>query len=102
VIVVADRPAAWYRPGQPLALDVHVVSDQRTPMPGAEVHATLAWPGGEQQWRWAGDIPADSCERVGTLQAVVPDAPGALTLDLALSAGEMAAINHYVSRITRS
>ncbi|MCU1462226.1 MAG: putative glycosidase [Acidimicrobiales bacterium] len=102
VIVVADRPAAAYRPGQPIALDVHVVSDLRTPIRGAEVTAALGWPGDEQRWRWGGDIPADGCERVGTLQAVVPDAPGELTLSLDLSAGEMTAINRYVSRIARS
>jgi beta-mannosidase len=102
VIVVADRPAATYEPGRALALDVHVVSDLRLPLDGAEVTATLAWPGGEQRWQWGGDVPADSCERVGTIQAVAPDAPGELRLSLALSAGEMRAINHYVSRITRS
>ncbi len=102
VIVVADRPAETYKRGRPIALDVHVVSDLRSPIPGAEVTATLAWPGGEQVWRWAGDIPADSCERVGTVQAVAPDAPGELTLTIELSAGEMTAINRYVSRITRS
>ena len=32
VIVVADRPDAVYAPGDDLALDVHVVSDLRTPI----------------------------------------------------------------------
>jgi beta-mannosidase len=102
VIVVADRPAATYRPGQTLALDVHVVSDLRHPLAGVEVDATLAWNGGAHRWRWGGDVEADGCERVGTLQAVVPDAPGDLTLTLTLDAAEVAATNRYVSRITRS
>ena len=100
VIVVADRPAASYQPGQPLALDVHVVSDLRTELAG-EVAATLAWPGGEHRWGWEGVVGPDSCARVGTMQAIVPDATGELTLHLELSAGEMTAINRYVSRITR-
>ena len=29
VIVVAERPAAAYAPGEPIELDVHVVSDRR-------------------------------------------------------------------------
>jgi beta-mannosidase len=82
VIVVADRLPAGVRPGQALALDVHVVSDLRTPLDGAEVTAEAAWAGGGHTWRWQGDVPADSCVRVGTLQIVVPDAPGELTVDL--------------------
>jgi hypothetical protein len=101
VIIVADRPAALYQPGQPLALDIHVVSDVRVPIADAEVRATLAWPGGQQRWRWTGDVPADSCERIGTMQAMVPDAPGELTVSLKLSAGAITAINHYVSGIAR-
>ncbi len=69
--------------------------------------ATLAWPGGEHVWRWGGTIDADACERVGTIQAVVPpvDATGAgppvLTLSLALRlpSGEDVT-NEYESRIT--
>ena len=89
VIVVADRLPAAVAGGEPLALDVHVVSDLRTPVEGARVTATLAWPGGEHVWRWAGDVGADACVRVGTVQAVVPDlgpAPtGSLRLDLELA-----------------
>lgn len=43
--------------------------------------------GGAETWSWVGDVPADACVRVGTLQFVVPDAPGAvdrLALDLEL------------------
>lgn len=40
--------------------------------------------GGERRWRFGGDVDADTCLRVGTLQIVVPDQPGPLTLDLEL------------------
>ena len=63
--------------------------------------AALSWPGGDQRWRWRGTIAADACVRVGTIQVVVPDAPGALMLDLELVAGDEAATNRYESRITR-
>jgi beta-mannosidase len=84
VIVVADRLPARVAPGQAIALDVHVVSDRRTAIDGARVAARLSWPRGEQRWRWGGDIPADACVRVSTLQFVVPNVPGDLDLDLEL------------------
>jgi beta-mannosidase len=106
VIVVADRLPARVAPGQALALDIHVVSDLRDPLDGARVAARLSWPGGDHQWQWRGDLPADACVRVGTLQFVVPDAPGddpagtelSLTLDLTLPSGETVA-NTYEAAI---
>jgi beta-mannosidase len=89
VVVVADRLPAAVVPGDALALDVHVVSDRREPVEGARVSARLSWPGGEHRWRWAGDVEADACVRVGTLQAVAPDVgPLALDLRLRLPGGE--------------
>jgi beta-mannosidase len=85
VIVVADRPDAQYEPGDALALDVHVVSDRRVPLLNAKVTADLRWFGGNETWTWGGDMPADSCVRVGTVQAIVPDAAGPLTLELKLT-----------------
>jgi beta-mannosidase len=82
VIVVADRLPAEVRAGDALAVDVHVVSDLRRPLPGTEVHARLTWDGGEHSWRWRGDVDTDDCVRVGTVQAIVPDALGPLTLEL--------------------
>lgn len=84
VIVVADRLPAAVAPGDPLAIDVHVVSDRRQPVAGAEVEVRASWTGGEHVWRYAGDVEADSCARVGTVQLVVPDAPGPLDLVLRL------------------
>lgn len=85
VIVTADRLPAEVAVGDPLALDVHVVSDLRTPMQDIEVAAHLTWDGGGQRWRFGGSVDADACVRVGTLSVEVPDAPGPLTLTLALT-----------------
>jgi len=98
VIVVADRPAASYRPGSAMALDVHVVSDRRQLLEGCTVRAELAWPGGSHRWGYVGDVPADTVVRVGTLSFMVPDAPGALTLGLRLE-GPAEATASYASEI---
>ena len=100
VIVVADRLPATVAPGEALALDVHVVSDLRAAVHDARVTARLEWPGGHHEWRWGGDIPADECVRVGTLQAVVPEAEGPLCLDLGLHLPRRdVVVNHYESTI---
>jgi beta-mannosidase len=99
VIVVADRLPATVEPGDTLALDVHVVSDLRVAIEPASVRAELTWTGGSHDWSWAGDVGADECRRVGTLQVVVPDAPGPLDLTLTLDAGDHSAANHYESVI---
>jgi beta-mannosidase len=85
VIATADRLPAELVPGEALALDVHVISDRRAPVEDLEVRATLRWEGGEQRWRFGGAIAADAVARVGTLQIEVPDAPGPVVLDLALT-----------------
>ncbi|HVM08749.1 MAG TPA: hypothetical protein VM345_09810 [Acidimicrobiales bacterium] len=102
VIVVADMPAAAYLPGDPIALDVHVVNDLREPIEGAVVEARLDWAGDSHDWRWTGDVPADGVVRVGTIQAVAPEAPGPLALDLRLRAGAIEASNAYGATIAGS
>jgi hypothetical protein len=82
VIVVADRLPATVRPGDDLAVDVHVVSDLRLPLPDLTCTATVRWAGGERTWRFAGEVEADSVARVGTLSFEVPPVAGALTLEL--------------------
>ncbi|MFP5326438.1 MAG: glycoside hydrolase family 2 protein [Acidimicrobiia bacterium] len=99
IIVVADRPEDEYAPGDALALDVHVVNDLRVPVEGT-VAARIAWIGGEHEWRWSGSVGADDVARVGTLQMLVPDAPGALTIELGFHAGARATAEAvYRSRI---
>ena len=85
VIVVCERPPATVSPGDALALDVHVVSDRRTPIADAVVEATVGWTGGSHTWRWQGEVAADVCVRVGTLAVLVPDVPGPLTIDLSMA-----------------
>ena len=99
VIVVADRPAAAYQPGEAIALQVHVVSDLRSPIAGGTIEARLKGPHGERAWRFAGDVGADTCALVGTLQFTAPDACGSLVLDLDLTWSGGSAHNRYVSRI---
>jgi beta-mannosidase len=100
VIVVADRLPQELTAGQALALDIHVVSDRREPLADAEVAARLHWSGGSRTWRWQGDIPADACQRVGTVQIVVPDAPGAATLELDCRYEGTQVSNRYEATIT--
>jgi beta-mannosidase len=95
VVVIADRPPAMVNAGDALALDVHVVSDLREPIEGVIVEAVLSWPGDSHSWRWQGDIPADECVRVGTVQAVVPEVLGPLALDLTLEHPRAKATNRY-------
>ena len=79
---------------------MHVVSDLRAPIVGASVTAALRWSGGDHTWRWGGDIPTDACERVGTIQWVVPDAPGEVSLSLACDWPGGTVENEYTSAIT--
>ena len=101
VIVVADRLPELVTAGQALALDVHVVSDLRTQVDDAQVTAALEWNGGSRTWSWRGDIPADGCQRVGTVQMVVPDAPGPIALVLRCHHQGRLVDNRYAATITR-
>lgn len=103
VIVVCEQPPAMVAPGETLALDVHVVSDLRTPIAAAEVEATVAWgDGGTHTWGWRGDVPADACVRVGTITLVVPDVPGALMITLSLATAALSALNLYTTVVSGS
>jgi beta-mannosidase len=100
VIVVADRLPAAVEPDRALALDVHVVSDRRDAIGRARVTARLSWSDGEHVWAWRGEIPADSCIRVATVQLVVPASPGPLALDLELRLPDGETVtNRYESTI---
>ncbi|MEQ1787223.1 MAG: sugar-binding domain-containing protein [Acidimicrobiales bacterium] len=102
VIVVADRLPETVTPGTALGLDVHVISDLRAQVDDAEITAELTWAGGgSRTWRWGGDIPADGCVRVGTVQIVVPDEPGPLVLALTCRHGAELVDNRYAATISR-
>lgn len=83
VVAIAD-PLPGTSTGSTHVVDVHVVNDLRTTARDARVTARLRWRGGERTWNWQGDAPADSVARVGSLQLVVPDVPGPITLSLTL------------------
>ncbi|MDP8954937.1 MAG: hypothetical protein M3N37_08505 [Actinomycetota bacterium] len=105
VIVVAERLPATVAPGDHLALDVHVISDLRVALGATVVEARLSWPGDEHHWGWRGDVAADGCVRVNTIQFVVPevDAPvGSLVLDLRMQAEGVEATNRYEAAIRPS
>jgi beta-mannosidase len=72
VLVAADWPAPSYRPGARISLDVHVVNDLLEELAGAVVEARLAWPGGSRKWSFGGDVAANSCSYVGTLNCTLP------------------------------
>mgnify|MGYP003335123841 FL=1 len=67
---------------------------------GAQCTAALRWSGGQHTWMWRGDIPPDTCVRVGTAQFVVPDAAGDLWFDLTLEHDDVAVTNRYTAAIT--
>jgi beta-mannosidase len=120
VAVVADRPPSTVAPGQALSLDVHVINDRRIALDDMMLTAYLRW--GESslsnppprsgstttahRWRWCGDVPPDDCIRIGTVQAVAPDGPGPLVLDLRLSPrsdpDNVVAANGYTADVRRS
>jgi beta-mannosidase len=99
VIVVADALRDRVVAGEAIALDVHVISDLHRPLDQVRCSATLRWPGGNHQWTWVGDVPPDSCVRVGAVQFVVPDVAGDLWLDLILEHEHAAATNRYTATI---
>lgn len=99
VAVVADPLPAVLRRNEAFALDIHVINDRRITLGDMIAVAYLRWEGSARpappspsgstttshRWRWRGDVPPDDCIRIGTLQAVAPDTPGPLVLDLRLS-----------------
>lgn len=100
VIVVLERPPAEVQPGEHLELDVHVISDRRAPIDHAGTSVRASWSGGDELFEWSGTVPADACERVGTVRLVVPSAPGTLAFELRLQvADELVADNRYETTV---
>jgi beta-mannosidase len=102
VIVTADRPAESYRAGDRIEADIHIVSDLRAALPEAEAAAVLRWPGGERRWRFAGEVPADSCSRIGRISHTLPSetTAGPIVLELAVRWAEGGITNTYESRVS--
>jgi beta-mannosidase len=101
IIVVAERMPARLATDEPVAIDIHVISDLRVPLEGLEVTAELSWAGGSHGWRWGGAVEADGVAFVGTARFVAPDVPGPLVLDLHLVSGDHVASNRYEASIAR-
>lgn len=100
VVVVAERPPDHVHPGDHLALDLHAVNDTTISYSDTIVSAHLSY-GTERRhvWSWQGDLPPDSCVRVGTVDLEVPDIDEPLVLDLELhgraAGAEVHATNRY-------
>ena len=101
VLVVADPLPDFVSSGQSIDLDIHVVSDLRSPLDFAVVDAVMTWPGGERRWRFGGPVGADDVVKVGRLQWHAPDETGVMTLELSLAAGDVRSANQYATTIIR-
>jgi beta-mannosidase len=100
VIVVAERPPEHVHPGDHITLDIHAVSDARVAHPTITVRAQLSQ--GTQElgsWSWRGDLPADSCVRIGSIDFDVPedtpDTDEPMIIDLHLSGPDLDVSNRY-------
>jgi hypothetical protein len=99
---------------------VHVVNDLRVPIADGTVTATVTRPDAGPEatagpdagvapnagpepltWRFAGDVGADSCARVGVIRLPIPDQPGPLRLDLDLTWAGGKTHNQYLTHIDR-
>ncbi|HYN32779.1 MAG TPA: hypothetical protein VES40_09145 [Ilumatobacteraceae bacterium] len=105
VLVVIDPLPDLVAPGDQLDLDVHLISDVRTPIDFAVVDAVAHWSSGEQssgeqRWRFGGAVAADDVVKVGRIRFDVPDTKGLLTFDLTITAGDITGTNHYATTVT--
>ena len=118
VLVAADWPAPAYKPGATMSLEVHVVNDLLEDLAGAVVEAKLAWPGGGRKWLFGGNVAANSCSFVGTINARLPQLasleadtgsnaaegplwPLELNLELRWGSPPHSAFNRYESQLVR-
>ncbi len=118
VLVAADWPAPAYKPGATMSLEVHVVNDLLEDLTGAVVEAKLAWPGGGRKWLFGGNVAANSCSFVGTINARLPQLasleadtgsnaaegplwPLELNLELRWGSPPQSAFNRYESQLVR-
>jgi beta-mannosidase len=89
VIVVSDQLPEVVHPGERLAVDIHAVSDARIAYDDTVCSVDLSWSqhGLERtiRWRWLGSVAADACVLIGSVDTIVPQAHGELTLRLTLA-----------------
>lgn len=85
VIAIADQLPGHLHPGDRISPQIHVVSELRSTLEGARVSARIRTERTDTQRSWVGDVPADSCVRIGEVGIEAPDHSTALTLDLTVS-----------------
>ena len=99
VIVVADRLPATMTPGDSVSVRIHVVSDLHRALEDVRVTAVVDAAGETREWNWEGDIGADECSYVGSIDVRAPYVAGGVTLDLTLQCGDVVATNRYTTTI---
>ncbi len=101
-----ERPAPPdLHPGEPLRVQIHVVSDRRISLDDMLCSADLYWRQDGQErtlgWAWRGAVPADACALVGIIDTLAPPADDDIELRLTLSSGDdrsVVATNRYLAR----
>lgn len=101
ILLIADRPPSHLHPGDELVLDVHVVSDLRSPRRGLRSEGRVRWDGGEHVQRWVGDVAADDVALVGTLRMTVPEVEATLEIELVLEVDGQRVVSRYGTRVVR-
>ena len=99
VIVVADRLPVTMAPGDSVSARIHVVSDLHHALEDVRITAVVASAGETREWTWEGDIGADECSYVGSIDVRAPYIAGDVTLDLTLQCGDVVATNRYTTTI---
>ncbi len=97
IVAIDDLPPA-VRPGHAMAIDVHVVNDERAPVERLRVDASLASPDGWRSWAYCGDVGADGVARVATISIVAPASPGDLELVVTLSTNDGMRVSEATTR----
>ena len=97
VIVVADRLPVTMAPGDSVSVRIHVVSDLHRALEDVRITAVVDAAGETREWNWEGDIGADECSYVGSIDVRAPYAAGDVTLDLTLQCGDVVATNRYTT-----
>jgi len=95
IVVIGDMPPPVVTPGQRVAMAIHGVSDLRDDLGSVRVTARARLGAWVVEKQWEGDLSADSCSYIGTLNFAVPKVTGALVIDLELEAADELATNRY-------
>ncbi len=95
VVVIADKPPTITTPGEHITMQVHAVSDLRHRLENVTATARASCGDWVHEQRWSGDLPADSCEFIGTLEFDLPTHTGLLVVDVELDAGTQVVTNRF-------